>query len=55
MFVEPVTVAVNCTVPLVVTVVLFGVTLTMTVTGAETLTLALALLVGSAALVALTV
>ena len=52
-FVEPVTAAVNCTVPLVVVVVLFGVTLTMT--GAVTVAVALALLVGSAALVALTV
>ena len=53
--VEPLTVAVNCAVPLVVVVVLVGATLTLTVAGAETLTLALALLVGSAALVALTV
>ena len=45
MFVEPVTAAVNCTVPLVVVVVLLGEMLTLTVTGAETLTLALALFV----------
>ena len=52
-FVEPVTPAENCTVPLVVVVVLFGVTLTLT--DALTIALALALLVGSAALTALTV
>ena len=52
-FVEPVTVAVNCCVPPVVSVVLFGVTLTLT--GALTVTLALAFLVVSAALVAVTV
>lgn len=54
MFVEPVTEALNCTVPLVVVVVLFGVTLTLT-TGAVIVQVALALLVGSATLVAFTV
>jgi hypothetical protein len=52
-FVEPVTVAVNCCVPPVVIVALFGVTLTLT--AAVTVTLALAFLVVSAALVAVTV
>ena len=54
-FVEPVTVAVNCCVAPVVTVALFGVTLTLTAVGAFTVTLALAFLVVSAALVAVTV
>ena len=53
--VVPLTVAVNCCVPPVVSVVLVGATLTLTVRGTETPTLALALLVESAALVALTV
>ena len=53
--VEPLTAALNCAVPLVVIVVLVGATLTLTVTGSETLTPALALLVGSEALIALTV
>ena len=53
--VVPLTVAVNCCVPPVVSVVLVVATLTLTVTSAETFTLALALLVESAALVALTV
>jgi hypothetical protein len=52
-FVEPVTAAENCTVPLVVVEVLFGEMLTLT--DAATVAVALALLVESAALVALTV
>ena len=54
-FVEPVTVALNCAVPLVVVVALAGETLTLTVAGSETFTLALALLVGSETLVAVIV
>ena len=52
-FVEPVTVALNCAVPLVVVVALAGEMLTLT--GALTVAVALALLVGSATLVAFTV
>ena len=52
--VVPVTVAVNCTVPPVVTEVLLGLMLTL-IAGAVTVTLALADLVESAALVAFTV
>ena len=51
--VEPLTVALNCAVPLVVVVALAGATLTLT--GAVTVAVALALLVVSAALTALTV
>ena len=54
MLVEPVTVAVNCTVPLVVIVVLFGEDADDEA-GAVTVTVAVALLVGSATLVAITV
>jgi hypothetical protein len=54
-FVEPLTVAANCCVPPVLIVALVGAMLMPTVTGALTLTLALAVLVVSAALVALTV
>ena len=55
--VVPLTVAVNCTVPLVVTEVLLGVMLTLTVAsaGAATDTVALPVLLESAALVAVTV
>ena len=53
--VEPVTVALNCCVPPVVTAAFVGATLMPTMTGALTVTLALALLVVSAALVAVTV
>ena len=52
-FVEPVIVAENCCVPPVVTVALLG--LTLTLTGALTVQVALALLVESATLVAFTV
>ena len=51
--VEPLTVALNCAVPLVVVVALAGEMLTLT--GALTVQVALALLVGSATLVAFTV
>jgi len=53
--VVPLTVAVNCCVPPVLIVALVGATLMPTMTGALTVTLALAFLVVSAALVAVTV
>jgi len=56
-FVEPVTVAENCTVPLVVVVVLFGEMPTLTVEppDAVMVTAAIAVLLESAMLVAITV
>ena len=53
--VDPLTVALNCAVPPVVTEAVVGATLTLTTTGAVTVTVALADLVESAALVAFTV
>jgi len=52
--VEPLTVALNCAVPLVVVVTLVGATLTLAVPGAVMVTVAIAVLLESAMLVAIT-